>query len=201
MGKALSPLLMVLGALIFFAGQWVAFEIYANTKLLRIGENLSQFVHGLYSGDTLIKLNKGDESMFILRTAGGKVITTNNAIGPLKVEDFISASYSKGGDHVYAYIKRVSFSEYLNVLLERPFALGISLSGLILFLSGLILLFKGYKPIEGKESSKTLLQEDILRRLKALRVSFAMSGIIPKESLSEARKILDDIIKKMEGKT
>ncbi len=201
MGKALSPLLMVLGALIFFAGHWVAFEIYANTKLLRIGENLSQFVHGLYSGDTLIKLNKGDESIFILRTVGGKVITTNNAIGPLKVEDFISASYSKGGDHVYAYIKRVSFSEYLNVLLERPFALGISLSGLILFLSGLILLFKGYKPIEGKESSKTLLQEDILRRLKALRVSFAMSGIIPKESLSEAREILDDIIKKMEGKT
>ncbi|MEJ7555145.1 MAG: hypothetical protein WKI50_04325, partial [Aquificaceae bacterium] len=106
MGKALSPLLMVLGALISFAGQWIAFEIYANTKLSRIGENLSQFVHGLYSGDTLIKLNNGDESIFILRTAGGKVITTNNAIGPLKVEDFISASYSKGGDHVYAYIKR-----------------------------------------------------------------------------------------------
>ncbi|MEJ7555171.1 MAG: hypothetical protein WKI50_04460, partial [Aquificaceae bacterium] len=108
----------------------------------------------------------------------------------------ISASYSKGGDHVYAYIKRVSFLEYLNVLLERPFALGISLSGLILFLSGLILLFKGYKPIEEKE-----LQEDILRKLKALRVSFATSRIIPKESLSEAEKILDDIIKRMEGKT
>jgi len=189
--KIISPLLMVLGVFISLAGQWVAFEIYANTKLLRIGENLSQFVHGLYSGDTLIKLNNGDESIFILRTAGGKVITTNNAIGPLKVEDFISASYSKGGDHVYAYIKRVSFSEYLNVLLERPFALGISLSGLILFLSGLILLFKGYKPIEEKE-----LQEDILRKLKALRVSFATSRIIPKESLSEAEKILDDIIKR-----
>ncbi|MEJ7621357.1 MAG: hypothetical protein WKI49_02415 [Aquificaceae bacterium] len=196
MVKIISPLLMVLGVFISLAGQWVAFEIYANTKLLRIGENLSQFVHGLYSGDTLIKLNNGDESIFILRTAGGKVITTNNAIGPLKVEDFISASYSKGGDHVYAYIKRVSFSEYLNVLLERPFALGISLSGLILFLSGLILLFKGYKPIEEKE-----LQEDILRKLKALRVSFATSRIIPKESLSEAEKILDDIIKRMEGKT
>ncbi len=196
MVKIISPLLMVLGVFISLAGQWVAFEIYANTKLLRIGENLSQFVHGLYSGDTLIKLNKGDESIFILRTAGGKVITTNNAIGPLKVEDFISASYSKGGDHVYAYIKRVSFSEYLNVLLERPFALGISLSGLILFLSGLILLFKGYKPIEEKE-----LQEDILRKLKALRVSFATSRIIPKESLFEAEKIMDDIIKRMEGKT
>ncbi len=196
MVKIISPLLMVLGVFISLAGQWVAFEIYANTKLLRIGENLSQFVHGLYSGDTLIKLNNGDESIFILRTAGGKVITTNNAIGPLKVEDFISASYSKGGDHVYAYIKRVSFLEYLNVLLERPFALGISLSGLILFLSGLILLFKGYKPIEEKE-----LQEDILRKLKALRVSFATSRIIPKESLSEAEKILDDIIKRMEGKT
>ncbi|QID32435.1 hypothetical protein [Pampinifervens florentissimum] len=201
MGKALSPLLMVLGALIFFAGQWIAFEIYANTKLSRIGENLSQFVHGLYSGDTLIKLNRGDESIFILRTAGGKVITTNNAMGPLKVEDFISAGYSKGGNHAYAYIKRVSFSEYLNVFIERPFALGVSISGLILFLSGIVLLLKRDVGIEGKERSEFLTREELARRLKALKVAFAMSGVIPKESLSEAKKILDDIIKRMEGKT
>lgn len=201
MGKVLSPLLMVLGALIFFAGQWIAFEIYANTKLSRIGENLSQFVHGLYSGDTLIKLNRGDESIFILRTAGGKVITTNNAMGPLKAEDFISAGYSKGGNHAYAYIKRVSFSEYLNVFIERPFALGVSISGLILLLSGLALIFKRDRPIQQKEGSEILPQEDIVRRLKALRIAFAMSGVIPKESLSEAKKILDDIIKRMEGKT
>ncbi len=201
MGKVLSPLLMVLGALIFLAGQWIAFEIYANTKLSRIGENLSQFVHGLYSGDTLIKLNKGDESIFILRTAGGKVITTNNAIDPLKVEDFISTSYSKGGDHAYAYIKRVSFSDYLNVFIERPFALGVSISGLILFLSGIVLLLKRDVGIEGKERSEFLTREELARRLKALKVAFAMSGVIPKESLSEAKKILDDIIKRMEGKT
>jgi len=201
MGKVLSPLLMVLGALIFFAGQWIAFEIYANTKLSRIGENLSQFVHGLYSGDTLIKLNNGDESIFILRTAGGKVITTNNAIGPLKVEDFISTSYSKGGDHAYAYIKRVSFSDYLNVFIERPFALGVSISGLILFLSGIVLLLKRDVGIEGKERSEFLTREELARRLKALKVAFAMSRVIPKESLSEAKKILDDIIKRMEGKT
>ncbi len=197
MGKVLSPLLMVLGALIFLAGQWIAFEIYANTKLSRIGENLSQFVHGLYSGDTLIKLNKGDESIFILRTAGGKVITTNNAIDPLKVEDFISTSYSKGGDHAYAYIKRVSFSDYLNVFIERPFALGVSISGLILFLSGIVLLLKRDVGIEGKERSEFLTREELARRLKALKVAFAMSGVIPKESLSEAKKILDDIIKRM----
>ncbi|MEJ7619908.1 MAG: hypothetical protein WKI46_03690 [Aquificaceae bacterium] len=201
MGKVLSPLLMVLGALIFLAGQWIAFEIYANTKLSRIGENLSQFVHGLYSGDTLIKLNKGDESIFILRTAGGKVITTNNAIDPLKVEDFISTSYSKGGDHAYAYIKRVSFSDYLNVFIERPFALGVSISGLILFLSGIVLLLKRDVGIEGKERSEFLTREELARRLKALKVAFAMSRVIPKESLSEAKKILDDIIKRMEGKT
>jgi len=201
MGKVLSPLLMVLGALIFLAGQWIAFEIYANTKLSRIGENLSQFVHGLYSGDTLIKLNKGDQSIFILRTAGGKVITTNNAIDPLKVEDFISTSYSKGGDHAYAYIKRVSFSDYLNVFIERPFALGVSISGLILFLSGIVLLLKRDVGIEGKERSEFLTREELARRLKALKVAFAMSGVIPKESLSEAKKILDDIIKRMEGKT
>ncbi len=201
MGKTLAPILMLFGALVFFAGQWIAFEIYANTKILRVGENVARFVHGLHYGETLIGISRADESVFMLRTSTGKVITTNSAIGPLNPEDFIGAVYSKGMDHAYAYIKRVSFSEYLNVFVERPLTLGVSISGLILFLFGLFLLLKKDRRMEQKEGAEFMPQEELKRRLKAMRVAFAMSGIIPKESLFEAKKILDDIIKRMEGKT
>ncbi len=194
MGKALAPFLVLFGALVLFVGQWMAFEIYANAKISRIGENVAKFLHGLHSGDTLIRLNWADENVFVFRTETGKVITTNNAIAPLKVEDFIGTSYSKGRDYAYAYIKRVSFPEYLSAFLERPFALGVSLSGFILFIFGLVLLFKKDR------GADFLLREELKRKLKALRVAFAMSGLIPKESLFEAKKILDDIIKKMEGR-
>lgn len=117
------------------------------------------------------------------------------------MEDFISTSYSKDKDHAYTYMRRVSLSEYLNVLIERPFVLGVSLSGLVLFLSGLVLIFKKDSEVEKKEKVELISQEELTKRLKALRVTFAMSGVIPKESLSEAKKILDDIIEKMEGKT
>lgn len=190
MGKSLAFSLLLFGALIFFAGQWIAFEIYANIKMVRVGENMAQFVHGLNSGKTLISIDKMDENVFILRTSTGRVVTTSNAIGPLNPEDFISAVYKKGRDEAYVYIKRVSFSEYLNILLERPLTLGISLSGIILFIFGLFLILKTeFKP-----------QEDLIKKLKALRTTFATSEIIPKESLSEAKGILDDIIKRMEDK-
>ncbi|RME08818.1 MAG: hypothetical protein D6804_06840, partial [Aquificota bacterium] len=68
MNRAFAPILMVLGVILFLAGQWIAFEIYANTKLSRVSHNMAQFIHHLYSGDTLIKLNRADENVFILRT-------------------------------------------------------------------------------------------------------------------------------------
>ncbi|MEJ5339538.1 MAG: hypothetical protein ACK42C_02770 [Aquificaceae bacterium] len=204
MNRAFAPILMVLGVILFLAGQWIAFEIYANTKLSRVSHNMAQFIHHLYSGDTLIKLNRADENVFILRTATGRVITTDNAIGPLKADDFIAASYNRDGNLAYTYTKRVSLSEYLNTFTEKPFALGISLSGAIVFLSGLTLLIRevrGTEQRERKTRGGSMLQEELTRRLKALRVAFAMSGVIPGESLSEAKKILDDIIKRMEGKS
>ena len=41
--------------------------------------------------------------------------------------------------------------------------------------------------------------ENLIKRLKALRVSLAMGELIPRESLQEAKKIVEDIIKRMES--
>lgn len=200
MNKVFALVLMVVGAILFFVGQWVAFEIYANMKLSRISHNMAQFINHLYSGGTLIRINKTDENVFILRTATGKVITTDNAIGPLKMDAFITASYTNDGNQAYVYTKKVTLSEYLNLFIEKPFALGVSLSGIVLFIFGLTFFMKKAKTIE-KIKEESIPQEELIKRLKALRVAFAMSGVIPKESLSEAKKIVDDIIKRMEGKS
>ncbi len=202
MNRVLAMAFLVLGTLLLLAGQWVAFEVYVNRKISQVNHNMAQFIHQLYSGQTLVRLDKADENVIILRTSTGKVIATNNAIGPLAVDNFIAASYSKDGNQAFVYTKRVGFSEYLNILIDRPFALGIALSGLILFIFGILsLLMESRKERENLQSTVNTNQEEIKKKLKALRVAFAMSGVIPKESLSEAKKILEDIIKKMEGKT
>jgi hypothetical protein len=37
-------------------------------------------------------------------------------------------------------------------------------------------------------------------KLRALRLAIATQGIIPRESIKEAKRILDDILKEMEGR-
>lgn len=199
MNKTAGVALLLVGILLVLAGQWMAFEVYTNLKLKKVGENVAQFIHGVYSGHTLVKLVSPEENLFVLRSADGKVVTTSNAIGPANAGNYISTSYGEKGITVHAYTKKVSFSEYMLTLLERPYALGVFVSGLVFAMMGLFLLLKEKKS-EVSDAEYKEEQEELIKSLKALRLTLAMDRIIPQESLSEAKKILDGIIKRVEGK-
>lgn len=190
-------LLLITGAVLFSIGQWIAFEVYVNDKLTKISQNMAQFTYSLHSGESLIKIPNALENIFLIRDQDGKVVVSDNTTAPLKVEDFTFAERSKGGTYVYVYVKKINVEDYLSLLAEKPLVLGVSLSGLILFFFGLFLtlrhvgLAKTWQEVE---------DESLIKSLKALRVSLAMGELIPRESLQEAKRIVEDIIKKMEGK-
>ncbi|MFN3599483.1 MAG: hypothetical protein ACK4VK_07100 [Aquificaceae bacterium] len=192
--------LLIFGFILFFLGQWVAFEIYSFNKLRRIDENISAFIYGLHRGENSIKILYPSENVFVLSTREGKLITSNNALtSPLNTQDFTYANYSKEGMQVSTYTKKITLGEYLATFFENPLAFGISLSGLVVFVMGLALISLGAKT--SPETSQESLQqkEDLINKLKALRISLAMGEVIPKESLEEAKKIVDSIIKKYSG--
>ena len=136
-------LLLLLGFFLFSMGQWIAFEIYAIKKLKRINENIANFVYGFYAGESLVKIPYPSENIFLLSTKEGKIITTDNALTkPLNTEDFTFAKYIRNGVRVHVYTKGLTIKEYIATFVEYPSILSVSLSGLILFFTGLILLFK-----------------------------------------------------------
>ncbi len=189
--------LLIFGFILFFLGQWVAFEIYSFNKLRRIDENISAFIYGLQTRESSIKIPNPSENIFLIFTKEEKLITSDNVLTkPLNTRTFSYAQYSKNGVRVYAYTKRVEIGEYLATFFENPLAFGISLSGLVVFVMGLALISLGAKT--SPETSQESLQqkEDLINKLKALRISLAMDKVIPKESLEEAKKIVDSIIKK-----
>ncbi|MDW8434135.1 MAG: hypothetical protein RMK35_04955, partial [Aquificaceae bacterium] len=204
MSKTAGFALFLIGVLLFLFGQWIAFDIYANTKLSKINQNVVSLLQGLHAGESLIKLPAQEENIFFLRTQDGKQVTTSNTLLPISPQDYSSANRMGAGYQFYVYTKRFSLGDYLSVLFERPFVMGISLSGLVLLLSGIYMFTKeGVKvvsPQQTQSSAKTQ-EKEILKRLKALRASFALSGVIPQESMREAKTLLEDTIKKMEGKT
>jgi len=196
--KVVSVFLLVLGVVLFSICQWMAFEIYVNSKLTKMSQNVAQFTYGLYFGESLIKLPNSSENIFLIRAKDGKVITTNNTVGPLSIDDFTFAERSKEGNYIYVYAKKININDYLSLLVDKPLTLGVSLSGLILFLFGLFLILRN-TGISKVEKVVSMPDENLIKRLKALRVSLAMGELIPRESLQEAKKIVEDIIKRMEG--
>lgn len=187
---------MVVGLAVSLFGQWVAFEIYSNQKLYRIAQNTAFFIHGVSSGQSLVSLPAPAESVFFVREGEGKTIATSNSQRTLRIEDYAAVSHGGGGTQVFAYHRRFSLQEYLQVLFAKPFAAGVFLAGLVLSLTGVLtLLWAGKLPAPKEE------RQEILKSMKVLREVFALGGLVPQESLKEAKTIVEGIIKKMEGRT
>jgi hypothetical protein len=101
---------------------------------------------------------------------------------------------------VYIYTRKYNLGEYIEELLKNPTSFGIALAGLILFTMGIVYMLipqTQHKSTEGKMVEKTYPQ-GLESKLKALRLAIATHGVIPKESIEEAKRILDDILKEME---
>ncbi len=199
MNRFLGAIFLLSGIIVLFIGQWMAFEIYANEKLKHISQNMARFTYGLYSGESFISIPKSSENIFIIRANDGRIVTTNNVVSPVNVEGFTFSDYAGKGTYVYVYSKKITLSDYIMQAIEKPIVLGTSFSGLILTLFGLVLSLKYKQP--GKVDQKALIDtESLIKSLKAVRVALAMGELIPRESLQEAKKIVEDIIKKMEGR-
>jgi hypothetical protein len=103
---------------------------------------------------------------------------------------------------IYIYTRKYNFGEYIEEMLKNPTSLGIALAGLILSAIGIVYMLipqAERKGTEVKIVGKTY-PPDLERKLKAVRLAIATHGVIPKESIEEAKRILDYILKEMEGR-
>jgi len=193
---------MILGLLLFGWGIYTSFEIYAIKKQEKINANFANFILFVYEGKELKNIDYPDQGFFIFKTAEGKMFTYGQVFqNPTDINMY--SSYHKISPtkaEVYIYTRKYDFGEYIEELLKNPTSLGIALAGLILFAIGIAYMLipqTQQKNTEGKVIGKTYPQ-GLERKLKALRLVIATHGILPKESVEKAKRILDNILKEME---
>ncbi|WP_448587607.1 hypothetical protein [Thermocrinis sp.] len=206
MKKFISFGFVVLGFFLFGAGIYTSFEIYATKKQEKVMANIASLVLSVVKGEELKTLDHPDQGFFILTSPEGKKYIFGEVLQN-PIDPNMYSHYSKkdpSGGEVVVYIKGYNFGELVEELIKNPSSLGISLSGIILFLTGVFYILS-QKPkekeaigegAETREESYTNLEN----KLKALRLALATHKIIPKESSEEAKNILDDILKEMEGR-
>ncbi len=204
MKRLIAFIFMILGFFLFGFGIFTSFEIYAIKKQEKINANFANFVLSIYEGKELKRIDYPDQSFFIFRSSEGKVsVYGTNIQNPTDLNFY--SSYQKrspSATEVYIYTRKYNFGEYVEELLKNLEYIGIALAGLILFTLGAMysLTYEvGQKEIKVKETQGSY-PESLQKKLKALRLTLATHTIIPKESSEEAKRILDDIFKEMEGR-
>ncbi len=204
MKRFLSVIFMISGLLLFGLGIYTSFEIYAIKKQEKINANFASFMLSVYEGKELKKMDYPDQGFFIFKTAEGKIYTYGQAFqNPIDINMY--SSYHKklpSKAEVYIYTRKYNFGEYIEEMLKNPTSLGIALAGLILSAIGIVYMLipqAQQKSTEVKIVEKTY-PPDLERKLKAVRLAIATHRIIPKESIEEAKRILDNIFKEMEGR-
>ena len=195
---------MILGLLLFGWGIYTSFEIYAIKKQEKINANFAGFILSVCENKELKNIEYPDQGFFIFKTAEGRVFTYGQVFqNPMDINMY--SSYHKVSPtkaEVYIYTRKYNFGEYIEELLKNPTSFGIALAGLILFAIGIVYMLipqTQHKSTEVKMVEKTYLQ-GLESKLKALRLALATHRIIPKESIEEAKRILDDILKEKEGR-
>lgn len=208
MKRFLPLIFIILGLLLFGWGIYTSFEIYAIKKQEKINANFAGFVLSVCENKELKNIEYPNQGFFIFKTAEGKISTYGQVFqNPTDINMY--SSYHKMSPtkaEVYVYTKEYNFGEYIEELLKDPTSFGIALAGLILFAIGVVymlILQAQHKSTEGKTAEKIVEKnylQGLEKKLKALRLAIATHEIIPKESTEEAKRILDDILKEMEGK-
>jgi hypothetical protein len=200
--RFLSLIFVISGLLLFGLGIYTSFEIYAIKKQEKINANFASFMLSVYEGKELKNIDYPDQSFFIFKSAEGKIFTSQLFQNPTDVNMYLSYhKISPSKSEVYIYTRKYNFVEYIEEMLKNPTSLGIALAGLILSAIGvyILILQAQQKSTEVKIVEKTYPQ-DLEGKLKALRLAIATHEVIPKESIEEAKRILDDIFKNMEGR-
>ncbi len=208
MKRFLSLVFTILGLLLFEWGIYTSFEIYAIKKQEKINANFAGFILSVCENKELKNIEYPDQGFFIFKTAEGKVFTYGQAFqNPTYINMY--SSYHKVSPtkaEVHIYTRKYNFGEYIEELLKNPTSFGIALAGLILLAVGIVYMLTPqaqHKNTEGEIVEKTVEKtypQGLERKLKALRLAIATHRIIPKESIEEAKRILDDILKEMEGR-
>ncbi|MCS7084273.1 MAG: hypothetical protein NZL90_04750 [Aquificaceae bacterium] len=196
-----TPLALVIAGLIISVfGQWIALSLYLNNKLKRQAENMAAFAVAVATKSPDIELPNPEENLIVVRSP------INNLFVQTKIEEgqdeseFVSiiAKSDDGSTQANIYYKGISVSEFLSLIKSDLISLLFSFGGIIMAVFGIIWVSKAgpSKPIKEKSSGITITRSE----LKALKLAIAFGGIIPKQSLMEAKSILEGIIKRAEGK-
>lgn len=172
------------------ASFYISFTAYLKDRDRKILTNIGEFLIKANQGKSNIALPYPDQTVLVyLRKPEGKFMSAN-ALSNIDRSKFELVSVIAEGNTVYVYVKKVDPVEYLLFVGQNRFYTGLLVASFLLYISIFYFTLREFELNRGGE-----LTEELINKLKALRLTLATLKVIPEESVEEMKKVVDGILR------
>ena len=169
---------------------YISFTAYIYDRDTKVLANVSSFFVGVREGITKVEVPFPDYAVVMYsKNDTGKFVSSNVA-SPIEREKFLHIVMPVGEGTLYLYVRKVSVADYLAFVSKNNLYTGLLVASILLYFSIFYFTLKEFELAE-----RGGLTEELLNRLKALRLTMATLKIIPEESVDEMKKLVDSILK------
>ncbi len=177
------------------ASLYISFTAYLYERDAKLLANVSAFFVGVNKGKEKIDIPYPEYGHIIYRVSPKMTFKSSNPLPTDYMSKFTTFQFSFNGSKVYVFAKKVNLRDYLDFVSQNVFYLGLLIMSLALYPLVFYFTLKEFEPKEqvaGKEPGE--IPQDLINRLKAIRLSIATNKIIPEESAQEIKQLLDEIL-------
>ncbi len=168
---------------------YISFTDYLYDREAKILGNVTTFMDRMAKGEDNVRIPNPGFSVFIYSDKRGNKIVSSNVRNPGDRGAFLNLSFPLEEGRIYMYVKKVDLLDYLFFVSQNPFYTGLLVASLLLYITIFYFTLR-----ELQIPQRVTLTEDLINRLKALRLTLATLRVIPEESVDELKRIVDSII-------
>jgi hypothetical protein len=169
---------------------YISFTAYLYERDTKMLSNISSFFFGVREGRTKVDIPYPEYTIIMYaKRQTGKFVSSNVA-SPMDRDKYVQITMPVGDGTLYLYVRKVDLVEYLSFVGSNNLYTGLLVASVLLYFSIFYFTLKEFELAE-----RGGLTEELVNRLKALRLTMATFKIIPEESIEEMKKLVDSILK------
>ncbi len=200
MKKFVYTVLGLLALSLLVSSLYIGIDKFVIERDKKISKNIAVFIVKKEQGEENISLTYPEYTIIITRDKEGNIF---NSMGRANIDfsDLNGSGYAEKGYEANVYIKKMSINNLVKFLMENYVIMGTIISSFFLFI---ILYYAIIREIgetsPTKKDEGVKVNEEFIKKLKALKLTIATHKIIPEESIEQMKKIVDSLLEEYKYK-
>ncbi len=201
MKKFIYATLGVVSVFVLLATVYIGIDRYAVERDKKISKNIAMFIVKKETGSENITLVYPEYTIIITKDKEGNIYNSMGQGADINLNDLNGDGYSEKGYETHIYIKKINISNLLDFIMKDYVILGAIISASLLVLVLYYALLREIREVQPSKKEEVMkIDEEFLKKLKALKLTIATHKIVPEESIEQMKKIVDSLLKEYKYK-